>query len=64
MEALAVRVLPSATVNVEDVAGAVITTLLIDVADAAPKVGVTSVGDVENTRLVDVVPVVPPAEVK
>ena len=32
-----------------------------DVAVAAPKTGVTSVGDVENTRLVDVVPVAPDA---
>ena len=33
-----------------------------EVALAAPRVGVTRVGEVENTRLVEVVPVVPPAE--
>ena len=32
-----------------------------DVPVAAPKAGVTSVGDVENTRFVEVVPVVPEA---
>ena len=39
-----VRVAPSAMVSVADVAGAVIATLLIDVAAATPKTGVTSVG--------------------
>jgi hypothetical protein len=39
----AVKVLPFAIVSVADVAGAVIATLLIEVADAAPKVGVTNV---------------------
>src|SRR3989338_7445129 len=32
-----------------------------EVPVATPKTGVTKVGEVENTRLVDVVPVVPPA---
>ena len=59
---LAVSVFPSAIANVEAVAGAVIAILLIDVAVAAPSVGVTNVGDVENTKFVDVVPVVPPAD--
>ena len=58
---LAVKVLPSAIVSVALVAGAVIATLLILVADATPSVGVTSVGLVENTRLVLVVPVAPVA---
>ena len=61
IEALAVSVLPSATVRVEPVAGAVSATLLIDVAEATPRTGVTSVGLVENTRLVEVVPVAPAA---
>ena len=47
---LAVRVLPSAIVNVDPVAGAVIVTLFIDVADATPKVGVVSEGELLNTR--------------
>ena len=47
---LAVRVLPSAMVRVDPEAGAVIVTLLTDVADATPSVGVTSVGEVANTR--------------
>jgi hypothetical protein len=46
----AVRVLPFAIVRVALVAGAVIATLLIDVADATPRVGVTRVGDVAKTR--------------
>ena len=50
--ALCVTVLPSAIVSVEPVAGAVIVTLLMLVAVATPRVGVTSVGLVENTRLV------------
>ena len=33
-----------------------------DVPVAAPRTGVTSVGDVEKTRLVEVVPVAPAAE--
>ncbi len=33
-----------------------------DVAEATPRVGVVSTGDVEKTRLVEVVPVVPAAE--
>ena len=48
---LAVRVLPSAIVNVEPVAGAVIDTLLIEVAEATPRTGVTKVGVLANTRL-------------
>ena len=60
----AVRVLPSRMVNVEPVAGAVRATLLIVVADATPKVGVTNVGEVEKTTLVEVVPVVPVAEAR
>ena len=47
---LAVKVLPSAIVNVEPVAGAVMATLLMLVADATPNVGVTSVGLVANTN--------------
>lgn len=45
------RVEPSAKVKVEPVAGAVMVTLLMDVAEATPNVGVTSVGDVANTML-------------
>jgi hypothetical protein len=37
-------------VRVALVAGAVIATLLIDVADATPSTGVTNVGEVANTR--------------
>jgi hypothetical protein len=48
---LAVSVLPSATVRVEPVAGAVKVTLLTVVADATPSTGVTSVGEVANTTL-------------
>jgi len=40
---LAVSVLPFAIVSVADVAGAVIATLLIDVAVAMPRTGVTNV---------------------
>jgi hypothetical protein len=47
---LAVNVLPLAIVNVADVAGAVMATLLTLVADATPNVGVTSVGLVANTK--------------
>jgi hypothetical protein len=43
---LAVSVLPSAIVSVDAVAGAVIVTLFIDVAEATPIVGVVKVGDV------------------
>ena len=43
---LTVKVLPSAIVNVADVAGAVIATLLTEVALATPRVGVVSVGEV------------------
>ena len=49
IELEAVRVLPSATVRVADVAGAVIVILLTEVAEATPRAGVTSVGDVANT---------------
>ena len=45
----AVRVFPSAIVNVEPVAGAVIVTLLIVVAVATPIVGVVRVGLVAKT---------------
>ena len=48
---LAVRVLPSAIVNIEPVAGGVIVTLLIEVAEATPSVGVTRVGLVASTTL-------------
>jgi len=58
---LTVNVLPSIIVRVEPVPGVVRVTLLIVVADATPRTGVTSVGEVENTRLVDVVPVDPAA---
>jgi len=51
---LAVMVLPSAMVNVDPVAGAVIVTLLIVVALAAPNVGVTNVGLVDNTTALPV----------
>jgi len=50
IDSLTVSVLPFAIVNVDDVAGAVIVTLFIEVAVAAPKVGVTNVGDVANTK--------------
>jgi hypothetical protein len=46
----AVKVLPSAIVRVDPVAGAVMATLLIDVAAATPNTGVTKVGDVANTN--------------
>ena len=61
MELLTVRVLPSMMVKVDPVAGVVRVTLLMVVAVATPKVGVTKVGEVENTRLVEVVPVAPDA---
>jgi hypothetical protein len=47
---LAVKVLPSAMVKVADVAGAVIATLLTDVALATPKDGVVREGDVAKTN--------------
>jgi hypothetical protein len=50
-EALEAKVLPSAIVSVAELAGAVIVSLLIVVAVAAPSVGVTSVGDVARTIL-------------
>jgi hypothetical protein len=59
----AVNVLPSAIVRVALVAGAVIATLLKDVAVATPSVGVVSVGLVDNTTLpvpVEVATPVPP----
>ena len=43
---LAVKVFPSAIVRVDPVAGAVRATLLIEVAEATPRVGVTKVADV------------------
>jgi hypothetical protein len=61
---LIVKVFPSAIVRVALEAGAVMATLLIEVALAAPNVGVTSVGEVEKTKLVEVVPVVPVAAFK
>ena len=57
---LAVKVLPSAIVSVDPVAGAVSATLLIEVADATPKTGVTNVGLVDNTTAVDPVDDVTP----
>lgn len=48
---LTVNVLPSATVNVAEVAGAVMANLLMLVAEATPNIGVVSVGDVANTTL-------------
>lgn len=50
MELFAVSVFPSAIVSVALVAGAVIATLLMLVAEATPSVGVVSVGLVANTR--------------
>jgi len=50
-ELLAVNVFPSAMVSVDDVAGAVMATLFTLVADAAPNVGVTNVGDVVNATV-------------
>jgi len=47
---LQVNVLPSATVIVALVAGAVMVTLLIEVAEATPSVGVVNEGLVANTR--------------
>lgn len=47
---LAVKVLPLAIVRVAEVAGAVIATLLTDVAVAAPSVGVVRLGLVANTK--------------
>jgi phosphoglycerate dehydrogenase-like enzyme len=44
-----IKVLPSAIVSVDPVAGAVIATLLTLVAVATPMVGVVNVGDVANT---------------
>ena len=49
--ALAAKVLPSAIVSVAELAGAVIVSLLMVVAVAAPRVGVTNVGDVARTAL-------------
>ena len=62
---LAVKVLPSAIVSVDPVAGAVSATLLIEVADATPKTGVTKVGVFDKTTATvpvdDVTPVPPEA---
>ena len=64
-ELLAVKVLPSAIVSVDPVAGAVSATLLIEVADATPKTGVTKVGVFDKTTATvpvdDVTPVPPEA---
>ena len=46
----AVRVLPSAMVRVALVAGAVRVSLLMVVAEATPRAGVTKVGEVANTK--------------
>lgn len=51
VESLAVRVFPSAMVNVEPVAGAVRATLFIVVALATPNEGVTREGEVERTTV-------------
>ena len=51
---LAVNVLPSAIVNVDELAGAVIVTLFTLVAVATPIVGVTNVGLVSITNLLPV----------
>ncbi len=54
---VACSVKPSSMVSVDPVAGAVIVTLLIVVAVATPRAGVTSVGDPSKTNLP--VPVAP-----
>ena len=54
---MTVNVLPSTIVSVDPLAGAVSVTLLIVVADATPSVGVTRVGEAENTKFP--VPVAP-----
>ena len=51
-ELLMVVVFPSEIVKVALVAGAVIVTLLIDVALATPRAGVTKVGEVASTATV------------
>ena len=51
---LAVSVLPFATANVLDVAGAVIAILLMLVAVATPKTGVTNVGEADIAKVVPV----------
>ena len=56
-ELLAISVLPSATARVDEVAGAVIAILLMEVALATPRTGVTRVGVPANTKLP--VPVAP-----
>jgi len=61
---LTVNVLPSARVKIEPVKGVVSVILLILVAEATPRIGVVSVGDVLNTILVEEVPVVPVALVR
>ena len=60
-ELLAVKVLPSAIVRVEPVAGVVMVTLFKVVAVALPKVGLTRVGELEKTRFEVGLPVVPVA---
>lgn len=50
---LTIRVLPSAMVRVAEVAGAVIATLLMEVAVATPRTGVVRVGLVAKTRRPD-----------
>ena len=50
---LEVNVLPFAIVSVDAVAGAVSATLLMLVAEATPKDGVVSVGEVLNTNAPD-----------
>lgn len=53
IELFTVAVFPSAIVSVADVAGAVIATLLIEVAVATPMVGVVKVGEVAKTAAPD-----------
>ena len=58
------RVDPSVSVRVAEVVGAVKATLFRLVAVATPISGVVNVGLAENTKLVELVPVVPVAELK
>jgi hypothetical protein len=59
-ELFAVSVFPFAIVSVDEVAGAVITTLLILVAVATPNAGVVRVGEVDKTTLPEPVELVTP----
>ena len=58
----AVKVFPAPRVKVP--VPVVIVLPLIEVAKAAPRLGVTNVGEVEYTKLVLAVPVVPAADVR